>query len=114
MRHIISVPLPPKRCTRMTELNFHQLRIFSMVAQFHSFSRAARELAISQPAVSVQVRQLEDGLGMALIDRARHQVTLTEAGRTVAAYAERIFGMSEEMLVAVQALELPERTQLNN
>ena len=88
----------------MMELNFHQLRIFFTVAQRGSFSRAARELAISQPAVSAQVRQLEDDLGLVLIDRSGHRVGLTEAGEAVASYAQRIFGTSEELLAAVAAL----------
>ncbi len=91
----------------MTELNFHQLRIFFMVAQLRSFSRAARELAISQPAVSAQVRQFEEDLGLLLIDRAGHRVGLTEAGKTVASYAQRIFDTSDELLTEVMALQHP-------
>jgi DNA-binding transcriptional LysR family regulator len=96
----------------MTELNFHQLRIFSMVAQLGSFSRAARKLEISQPAVSAQVRQLEEELGLVLIDRANHRVGLTEAGRSIAGYAERIFAMSEELLVTADRLRNPPRARL--
>ncbi|HZT06305.1 MAG TPA: LysR substrate-binding domain-containing protein [Chloroflexota bacterium] len=88
----------------MTELNFHQLRIFYMVAQLRSFSRAARQLAISQPAVSAQVRQFEEDLGLVLVDRTKHRVGLTDAGRSVAAYAQRIFGMSDELAATIDRL----------
>src|SRR5206468_4129088 len=64
----------------------------------------ARELAISQPAVSAQVRQLEADLGLLLIDRSGHRVGLTEAGKSVASHAQRIFGTSEELLAAVAVL----------
>jgi len=96
----------------MTELNFHQLRIFYMVAQRRSFSRAARELKISQPAVSAQVRQFEEDLQLVLIDRSRHRVGLTDAGRTVVNYAERIFGMSDELVARLGALRDPPHAQL--
>ena len=75
-----------------------------MVAQLGSFSRAAREIGISQPAVSAQVRQLEEDLGLVLIDRSGHRVRLTEAGECVASYARRIFGTSDELLTALAAL----------
>jgi LysR family transcriptional regulator, low CO2-responsive transcriptional regulator len=88
----------------MSELNFHQLRIFSVVAQHKSFSRAARELKISQPAVSAQVRQFEEDLGVVLIDRVKHRVGLTDAGRTVTSYAQRIFSIADEMIDSVESL----------
>jgi DNA-binding transcriptional LysR family regulator len=88
----------------MAELNFHQLRIFFAVARLRSFSRAARELKISQPAVSSQVRQFEEDLGVVLIDRISRRVELTEAGRTVAEYAQRVFTISDEMLEALESL----------
>ncbi|MBM2811520.1 MAG: LysR family transcriptional regulator [Chloroflexi bacterium] len=88
----------------MTELNFHQLRIFSVVAQHKSFSRAARELKISQPAVSAQVRQFEEDLGVVLIDRVKHSVDLTDAGRTVTNYAQRIFSIADQLVESVESL----------
>ena len=48
----------------MNTTNFHQLFIFYMVARLQSFSKAAQELSISQPAVSIQVRELENSLGL--------------------------------------------------
>jgi LysR family transcriptional regulator, carnitine catabolism transcriptional activator len=67
------------------------LRSFITVARVSSFTRAARELNISQPALSVQIRQLENELGIALLDRNKRKVTLTEAGRELLGPLERIF-----------------------
>ena len=52
-------------------LNLNQLRTFEAVARLASFTAAARELAISQPAVTVQVRELEGHFGLPLVDRSR-------------------------------------------
>ncbi len=60
-----------------------------MVAQLESFSRAADELYLSQPAVSVQIRQLEKELGVTLLDRVGPP-TLTRAGRAVLSFAEAV------------------------
>lgn len=88
----------------MQELSSHQLRIFCAVARLGSFTRAAQDLYISQPAVSVQVRSLERALGVHLVDRLAREVVLTEAGRIVYDYATRIFNLTEEMGRAVDDL----------
>ena len=84
------------------QLNFHQLRIFYMVARHGSFSRAADALEISQPAVSIQVQELEKSLGMTLLHRRARQLHLTEVGETVYGYAHRIFSISLEMEEAIR------------
>ena len=85
-----------------TELNFHQLRIFYTVARRRSFSRAAEDLDISQPAVSIQVQELEKTLGITLLHRRTRNLQLTEEGQTVYDYAHRIFSLSSEMRESVQ------------
>ena len=67
-----------------------------------SFSKAAQELSISQPAVSIQVRELENSLGTSLLHRMRRELRLTETGRAVFSYAQRIFALAEEMHTVVR------------
>ena len=86
----------------MTGINFHQLYIFHCVARLRSFSKAAEELGISQPAVSIQVRELEKQIGSGLLNRMHRGLQLTEAGEVVFGYAQRIFSLSDEMESVVQ------------
>lgn len=83
------------------ELNFHQLYIFAAVARCGSFSRAAEQLKISQPAVSIQVHELEKALGFPLFHRRARGLELTEVGETVSGYASRIFSLASEMRDAI-------------
>jgi len=66
-------------------LSLRQLRIFEAVARHSSYTRAAEELHLTQPAVFTQVRQLEDGIGQPLMERIGKQMHLTDAGREVLA-----------------------------
>ena len=70
-------------------MNFERLRTFRLVLQLESFSRAAEELFLSQPAVSLQVRQLERELGVRLIDRGNGRIKPTAAGNVVLEFAEQ-------------------------
>ena len=85
-----------------SELNFHQIRIFHTVARLGSFSRAAEALDISQPAVSIQVQELEKSFNIPLLHRKSRGLQLTEAGEIVYGYAQRIFSLSSEMQGAIQ------------
>lgn len=82
-------------------MNLHQLRIFSTVAKLGSFSRAAEELRISQPSVSIQVADLERALGVDLFERLGKHVYLTEAGRVLEEYARRMLTLAAEAETAV-------------
>ncbi|HEX2912225.1 MAG TPA: LysR family transcriptional regulator [Chloroflexia bacterium] len=86
-------------------INFHQLRLFCQVAQHGSFSGAAKELFISQPAISAQVRELEDNLGLKLFERSGKMLFLTEAGKLVYRYGNEIFNKSQEMEQAIADLK---------
>ena len=68
-------------------MELRQLATFIRVAQFKSFSRAAESLGYSQSAVTVQIRQLEQELGMPLFDRIGKNVYLTDFGRSLVPYA---------------------------
>src|SRR5579864_3658980 len=77
-------------------INVHLLKIFHAVARSGSFSRAASELAISQPSVSIQVGELERQFGVELFEPAGKSVRLTEAGRVCFDYAGRILALLDE------------------
>ena len=79
-------------------LNFHQLYIFYAVAAHHSFSRAAAALNITQPAVSIQVQELEKFIGAPLFHRRARGLQITDMGEAMYAYAQQIFALSGKML----------------
>lgn len=81
----------------MSFLNYHHLRYFRTIANEGSLTRAAQHLNLSQSALSVQLRQLEENLGQALFLREHKSLVLTEAGRIALDYAESIFRAGEEM-----------------
>ncbi|MCH7736251.1 MAG: LysR family transcriptional regulator [Chloroflexi bacterium] len=87
------------------QLNFHQLYIFQMVASHLSFSRAAEAMEITQPAVSIQVQELEKFLGITLFHRRPRGLRITEAGDAVLAYSQQIFALSSQLVDTVQELE---------
>lgn len=82
-------------------LNLHHLELLYTVAHLESYSRAAERLGISQPAVSMQLKRLEEAVGVPLVVTHGRQVQLTEAGQVLAGYAGRILRLNEE---AVQAM----------
>ena len=61
-------------------MQFRVLELFCSVAEFRSFSRAASEFSLTQSAVSQSVQQLEEDLGVQLLDRTRRPLVLTQAG----------------------------------
>jgi DNA-binding transcriptional LysR family regulator len=81
-----------------------ELRVFLTVASERSFSRAASKLHRTQPAVSQAIRRLEDEVGERLFDRSSKDGTLTEAGRVLRDYAERLQRLSEEAQLSVREL----------
>ncbi len=83
-------------------MNLHQLRVFHSVAKGGSFTAAAQELSITQPAVTIHIRELERYYGVRLFDRGGRRVRLTDVGQTLFEYAQRIFALAEE---AEHALE---------
>jgi DNA-binding transcriptional LysR family regulator len=89
---------------RPASLNFNHLRLFRAVAEHEGISRAAEAIGISQPAVSRAVKDLEREVGIPLIEHVGRRVVLTEAGLLLADYAARIFALSAEAQVALDAL----------
>lgn len=79
-----------------------RLKVFHTVARLLSFTKAAEVLHMTQPAVTFQVRQLEEYLNTRLFDRTHNRVSLTDVGRVVFDYAEQIFSLYVEMENAVK------------
>ncbi|HEY7170157.1 MAG TPA: LysR family transcriptional regulator [Vicinamibacterales bacterium] len=77
-------------------MDLTSLRIFLAVAEERSFSRAAAKVHRTQPAVSQAVRRLEDDLGEQLFDRSSKSGTLTDAGRVLQNYGQRLVRLAEE------------------
>ncbi len=74
-----------------------RLQVFHTVARLLSFTKAAETLHMTQPAVTFQVRQLEEHFNTRLFDRTHNRISLTDAGVRVNEYAERIFQLYGEM-----------------
>ncbi len=85
-------------------MDLRQLLTFRTVVDKGSFSHAAEELGISQPAVSFQIRALEERIGQRLLDRSGRRVTLTDAGRVVDTHARRMLALEDELLRDVAGL----------
>ena len=85
-------------------MELNELRVFLTVAAERSFSRAAIKLHRTQPAVSQAVRRLETSVGERLFDRATKDASLTDAGRLLRDYAERLMQLSAEAEAAVRDL----------
>src|SRR5438034_4087325 len=81
-----------------------ELEAFLDVARLGSFTRAARSLNMSQPALTVRIRHLEEALWVRLLDRTTRSVTLTQVGREFLPVVERVIG--EITAVADNAREL--------
>jgi len=81
-----------------------RLQVFQTVARLLSFTKAAEELHMTQPAVTFQVRQLEEQFNTRLFDRTHNRISLTEAGKRVHECAERIFELYAEMDNSVREL----------
>ncbi|MCT8997304.1 LysR family transcriptional regulator [Chelativorans intermedius] len=82
----------------MANLNYNHLRYFWAVAHDGNLTRTAERLNLSQSALSVQIRKLEERLGHALFERRGRQLQLTEAGRIALDHADAIFATGEELL----------------
>lgn len=86
-----------------------RIRVFQAVATHLSYSRAAEELHISQPGVTFHIQGLERSFGVELFERVGRRLYLTDAGRTLARYAQRLALIEEEATVALQELKGLER-----
>jgi LysR family transcriptional activator of nhaA len=86
----------------MSWLNYHHLQYFWAVAREGSIARASEELAISQPTISAQIKELEKAMRTRLFERVGRKLELTDAGRMVFGYADEIFSLGRELLNTVR------------
>ena len=84
-------------------MDTRQLAAFCAVVERKSFSQAAERLGVTQPAVSLQIRSLEQRLGRQLLDRSGRRVEPTEAGLLLYAAAQRVLHAEEQMLEELEA-----------
>src|SRR6202046_3468422 len=85
-------------------MDFEQLRTFLEVCRLRSFSRAAEKLMVTQPAISAQIRTLENEVGARLFDRDGGKVTFTAAGKVFEPFAEHCLQWHSHIMVAVGGL----------
>ncbi len=93
-------------------ITFRQLQIFESVAQHLSYTRASRSLHLTQPAVSMQIKQLEQSVGLPLFEQLGKKVYLTEAGQEFNRYAQTITSQLEELEQVVNEMKGLQRGRL--
>lgn len=86
-------------------MTLRQLTLFRAVAEHLSFTRAAAELCLTQPAVSIQIKQLEGHVGTALFEQIGKRIYLTEAGRELYAASRDIFSRIEALEMSLNELQ---------
>jgi DNA-binding transcriptional LysR family regulator len=93
-------------------MDFDQLNTFLEVARLNSFSKAAETCFRTQPAISSQIRALEEEVGAKLFDRSGGKVSLTQAGKAFQKYAEQQMESRKQMLTALAEMERVPRGEL--
>ena len=94
-------------------MELRHLRYFVAVADDLSFTKAAAKLHLAQPSLTRQIHNLEEEIGVRLLNRTKSQVALTEEGRSFLVDARRILALATESILAVQRLSRGESGQLN-
>ncbi len=83
-------------------ISFRQIQIFQTVAQTENFTRAAELLHMTQPAISMQVKQLEDNVGLSLFERQGKRIVMTAAGRAMHSYAGEIMAKYQGLVETLE------------
>jgi DNA-binding transcriptional LysR family regulator len=94
-------------------MELRHLRYFVAVAENLNFTKAAAKLHLAQPSLTRQIHNLEEEIGVRLLNRSKTQVALTEEGRSFLVDAKRILALAMESILAVQRLSRGETGQLN-
>lgn len=94
-------------------MELRHLRYFVSVAEALSFTKAAQNLRTAQPSLTRQIKDLEEELGVRLLNRTKQQVTLTDAGRSFLTDAKRLLDLAAETIESVRRLNSGETRALN-
>jgi DNA-binding transcriptional LysR family regulator len=94
-------------------MELRHLRYFVAVAEALSFTKAAAKLRLAQPSLTRQIRNLEDEIGVRLLDRSNNRVTLTEEGRFFLFDSRKILASCADSVAAVQRMNRGEHSDLN-
>lgn len=86
-------------------MDLKNLEIFIYVAEQNSFTKAAQKLGYTQAAISFQIKQLEQSLGVMLFERINHSIKLTPKGKELLTIAHRILNLSDEMVKTAKSEE---------
>lgn len=89
----------------MNQATLHQLKVFEAAARHGSFTRAAEELFLTQPTVSMQIKQLTKSVGLPLFEQVGKRLFLTEAGRELFATCREIFNVISQFEITVADLK---------
>lgn len=88
----------------MKNITLRQIRIFLSISKHLSFSRAAEEISITVPAVSLQIKEMESNLGLSLFNRANKKIELTAGGEYFLLYARRVMSTLNEAGIMMERL----------
>src|SRR5271170_5475814 len=97
----------------LAEMELRHLRYFVAVAEDLSFTKAAEKLRLAQPSLTRQVRNLEDEIGVRLLDRSNNHITLTEEGLQFLSDSKELLEMAAESVASVQRMKRGESSNLN-
>jgi DNA-binding transcriptional LysR family regulator len=86
-------------------INLHHLRVFYMAARYKSCTAAAQNLCVTQPAVTAQIKKLENHHGLKLFKKRGRNIFLTDEGRALYGYAKRIFESEREIEDAIEEMK---------
>ncbi|HOO37950.1 MAG TPA: LysR family transcriptional regulator [Deltaproteobacteria bacterium] len=78
-------------------MNIHQVHIFNIAAKTLSITKTAKKMHLSQPSVSIQIKDLEDSLNVRLFERINRKITLTDAGKVFYSYSEKLLNLIDEI-----------------
>jgi DNA-binding transcriptional LysR family regulator len=98
---------------KLRQMELRHLRYFVAVAEALSFTKAAEKLRLAQPSLTRQVRNLENEIGVRLLDRTNNRVQLTEEGRRFLFDAKKLLALCAESVAAVQGINRGENSELN-